>query len=266
MNSKIGIGIITCNRPEYFSKLLDSLPDIENIVVVNDGKPYENQVYSSKIKTIIQHQKNRGVGKSKNDALKYLLANKCKHIFLFEDDIALKNTSLLEKYIKAGEVSGILHFNYAYHGKLNRNDDGSPKIRKIIKYNDINIALHFHLTGALSYFKDEVLKNIGLIDERYKNILEHVDHTYQIIKYGYHPPFRWFADLEDSFTSIQELDIYFANSIINPNNKRKLKYKIYLNYLYFALKNGCRPSRIPLVDDVELVKELEKIRKAHSIV
>jgi GT2 family glycosyltransferase len=43
MQTKIGVGIVTCNRPDYLRKLLVSLVPCENIidslVIVNDGKP-----------------------------------------------------------------------------------------------------------------------------------------------------------------------------------------------------------------------------------
>ena len=43
---KIGVGIITCNRPDYLQNLLETLvPCIDNIdslVVINDGEAIDN--------------------------------------------------------------------------------------------------------------------------------------------------------------------------------------------------------------------------------
>jgi len=40
---KIGIGIITCNRPEFLKKLWATMPDyIDDIVIVNDGNKIDN--------------------------------------------------------------------------------------------------------------------------------------------------------------------------------------------------------------------------------
>ena len=39
--SKIGIGIITCNRPKYLKRLIDSIPqnnNIDELIIINDGK------------------------------------------------------------------------------------------------------------------------------------------------------------------------------------------------------------------------------------
>lgn len=264
--NKIGFGIITCNRQDYFVKLLSSLPDVDKIVTVNDGSEYDSKVYSSKIDVIIQHKKNKGVGKSKNDALKYLLLHNCNHIFLFEDDIAIKNHSIIEKYIEASRETGILHFNYAYHGTLNRKIDGTPNPLKIIEYdNNIKIAFNYHITGALSYYRDEVLYKVGLLDERYKNILEHVEHTYRIIKDGFHPPFRWFADLANSYSLIDELDPLHSNSIINSQNRLMQRFKTYIYYLYFLFQHGYTPTKIPIEDESGLMASLDEIKKNYSI-
>ena len=42
MNNKIGIGIITCDRVNFFKQAIESIPSVDEIVVVNDGKPYDN--------------------------------------------------------------------------------------------------------------------------------------------------------------------------------------------------------------------------------
>ena len=40
MNSnKIGIGIITCDRVSFFKKAVNSIPAVDHLVIVNDGKP-----------------------------------------------------------------------------------------------------------------------------------------------------------------------------------------------------------------------------------
>jgi glycosyltransferase involved in cell wall biosynthesis len=48
-NKKIGVGIVTCNRPHYLKGLIDSLPqvnDIDELVIVNDGEPLSEDVAS----------------------------------------------------------------------------------------------------------------------------------------------------------------------------------------------------------------------------
>ena len=261
MQNKIGIGIITCNRSHFFKKLIESVPDVNEIVVVNDGEPYDDNIYPSKINEIIQHKKNKGISKTKNDALRYLVNNGCEHIFLFEDDIAISDQSVIEKYINASKVSGILHFNYAYHGvSENRTPDGKPNPRKIIDYDhEVKIAFYKNTTAALSYFRDIVLKEVGFIDTFYRNALEHVDHTYLIAKKGFHPPFRWFADLDNSYKFIKELDFDQQNSLLKKNKYLPLLRAKFFG-AYFGLKHGRRPSRVPNANENDLKAALEEMK------
>ena len=266
LNNMIGIGLITCNRLNFFQKSINSIPEVDKIVVVNDGASYPNSVYPSKISEIIQHKTNKGIAKTKNDALKYLLNSKCNHIFLMEDDVAIKEPSVIENYIRASQLSGILHLNYAYHGRWNRSSTGKPQPRLVLNYGEnINLAFHYNLTGALSYFRSNVLHAVGLMDETYKNVLEHVDHTYQIIKNGFHPPFRWFADIENSFNSIIELDPYLFESV-NSKSFLPIKFRTKLFSVYFRMKNGYKPFRVPTVDEDELRRILEEIKRKYACI
>lgn len=263
--NRIGIGIITCNREHFFKELIETIPDVDTIVVVNDGKPYNNEVYPSKINEVIQHKRKLGIGKTKNDALRYLTNDNCEHIFVFEDDVALEDPLAIEKYIEASKASGVLHFNYAYHGKWNKDSANFPKPKKIINYkNNVNIALHDMLTGALSYFRKNVLEDVGLMDPFYKNVLEHVDHTYQIIKQGYHPPFRWFADIEESCFLVRELDRDLTQSV-NSAGFLSVRVRAKLFNKYFKMKHGFKPSDIPIASEDECMKVLEEIELKYSL-
>lgn len=117
---KIGLGLITCNAPEKLKQSAPSVPDfLDEFVIVNDGKPYNASIYPSKAH-LIQHEQNKGVAVSKNDALRYLLDSGCEHIFLMEDDVIIKNKAVFKKYINTAKLSGILHLNYALQGPHNR--------------------------------------------------------------------------------------------------------------------------------------------------
>ncbi len=267
MKKKIGVGVITCNRMEFFSKCINSVPDADMMVVVNDGKPYQNFKYPSKITELIQHEKNRGVGVSKNDALKILLKSGCEHIFLCEDDIMIKDSNIYEAYIKASYMSGIQHFNYAYHGPGNRNSEQMPISKKIVEYGaepTVKISLNHNILGAFSYFSRLSLEKAGLIDERFRNAWEHVDHTYQIIKLGMHPPFWWFADIANSLDYIEDLHDLHAKSVIRKN---KLLWKIKLRYnaWLFKNKNGFSPTSIPEMQENDVLNELARIQNKFGV-
>lgn len=245
MKHKIGIGIITYNRFDFFLKCFHSIHSSDEIVVVNDGSPYSEFGTDSNKISVIQHKKNLGIARSKNDVFKYLMSKNCEHIFVLEDDIMIKNNEIFEKYIKASENSGIKHFNYAFHGPWNINEKGNAKFRFLRQYGiDSNIIFTGMLTGALSYYRKEVLEKIGGMDTTYKNVLEHVDHTYKIIKAGFHPPFYWFADVIESFEFIEELDRNLSRSVLRRNrNFFELKVRLF-NY-YFKLTHGYFPHNIP---------------------
>ena len=72
MGDKIGIGIVTCNRPDFFLKCIRSIPNEFTLVVVNDGSDFEDiQKLQEKINFYYIHNKvNIGVGKSKNKIFK----------------------------------------------------------------------------------------------------------------------------------------------------------------------------------------------------
>ena len=70
-----GVGIVTCDRPDFLKQCIYSLPEqIGNeipLVIVNDGKtPLDSSLFDKTNVEIINHKTNTGVGISKNDILK----------------------------------------------------------------------------------------------------------------------------------------------------------------------------------------------------
>jgi GT2 family glycosyltransferase len=258
----IGIGVITYNRPHLLKKLLESINyrnDI-NLVIVNDGDKFECDGWNY---YFINNETNFGVARSKNIALRHLLCKGCDHIFLIEDDIFVKNTLVFERYIEASKVTGIQHFNFSQHGRMNKSwPDSSPSPRAIINYGEITIPFYPHCVGAFSYYSRKCLETVGLIDERYYNACEHVDHTYEIIKAGMHPPFWYFADIENSwdFLGDEEWSIEKSTISSNPNHRQMMidADKI------FAEKHGHLPAQTPLVDTIRVGQSLKEIRNNYG--
>jgi ERCC4-type nuclease len=91
-------------------------------------------------------------------------------------------------------------------------------------------------------------------------MLEHIDHTYRIIKHGYHPPFWWFADIEESSNYIEDLDPQHAKSTTR-NNGRSYNMRARMNALYFALKHGSRLWQIPDVGEHEVERVLTELKQ-----
>jgi GT2 family glycosyltransferase len=262
MNDKIGLGIVTYNRPAYFKKIFATVPlqAVDEIVVVNDGIPYQQEISVK----LIQHDANQGVGISKNDALRYLLDQGCDHLFLMEDDILIKDMNVFQKYIAASKQTGIQHFNYSQHGLMNKRGDGTtPNPRFVVEYNkDTSIALYPHCVGAFSYYSRKCIDAVGLIDEDFYNACEHVEHTYRIIKHNMHPPFWSFADIANSCDYLNDIPWSIETSTISsrPDHQSIVRKSDAL----FIQKHGLAPVQIPVTTQDDTKLKLKEIYKQHA--
>ena len=260
---KIGVGIITYNRPNGLKKLLDSLSSCNHIdlVIVNDGEHIDNlQGYNYHL---INNDTNLGVGKSKNKALRYLYESKCEHLFLIEDDIFVKDITVFEKYIEASKISGIQHFNYSQHGIMNKSwPDGKANPIIVIDYGSIKIPLYMATVGAFSYYSRTCIEKVGYMDERYYNACEHVDHTYEIIKKGMHPPFWYNADIENSWEYLGDEPWSIEQSkISSKHDHRQIVSKA--DEIFF-MKHGYVPRAVPFSREDEVIQSIKKIKKEYG--
>jgi glycosyltransferase involved in cell wall biosynthesis len=259
MKPKIGLGLVTYNRENYFKKSFESVPKdgtLDEIVIVNDGTPYNIDINVD----LIQHDKNKGVGISKNDAFKYLLSKNCDYIFLMEDDIIIKDKSVFDRYINAHKETGIHHFNYSQHGLMNKiPNTETPKPISTIEYKNTSIQLYLHCVGAFSFYTKKCLDKVGLMDENFYNATEHLEHTYNIIKAGMHPPFWWFADINESNKYLSDIPWTISSSTISSNpNHRNIVNK---SYEYFKNKHKLHLLEIPRVSLEETKNNLKFIYK-----
>lgn len=255
----IGVGMVTYNAPERIQQSAVTIPKwIKHFVIVNDGTPYESFVYPENAH-IIQHETNKSVGQAKNSAIKYLLDEGCEHIFIIEDDILIQDENVFEKYIKTSLFSGIKHLNYALQGPANKKGAKGfsnlgeraeqenlkdPNPRQILKYTeDIQVAFYPNCVGAFSYYQREVLEDIGGFDEFYKNAWEHVDHTMKAYRKGYTTPYWWFADINESWKYIKDIEGCIENSTIGHTDAWMDNFK--RGAVHFKEKYGFLPTAVP---------------------
>lgn len=262
---KIGIGIVTCNRPKFFLKCFNSIPDSIELVVVNDGTEFSDvdKLQKKRHFKYIHNKTNLGVGKSKNILLQELLDSKCQHLFLIEDDIVVKDKNVFNEYIKASKVTGIQHFNFGYHGPANRNgiSGGPPTPRFIVDYGDVQIAINANSVGAFSYYTREALLKTGLIDEEYTNAFEHVDHDYRLYKNNFYTPYWNFADIANSANYLDEIECSENSSAIRPRSD--WRQNIEKGYKIFTKKHGYAPAwenRVPDSSKEEVIKFLKSLK------
>jgi len=255
--SKIGVGIITCNRPEFFKKCRESINHewYNYIVVVNDG---DGPLYDARA-PIIKTKGGEGVGKAKNKAIAHLLEKGCDYIILVEDDMLFKD-NLFEQYIEAHKKTGIHHFMFAYHGPANKAgiSKGKPVPRKVIDYGDVKISLNQHCVGAVCFYTRECLDKVGLYDETYTNAFEHVDHSYELAKNNYSTPYWWWADIQNSLDFVEEQACSEDSSAIRPRND--WQSNIREAWEKFTDKHGIGPTSVPDTDPGEVVKILKHIK------
>lgn len=273
---KIGVGIITCNRPEYLLNLLKTIPidRISHLVVVNDGD--EKNKHDLRYPGVwVQNEKNLGVGKSKNKAMKHLYDKGCDYIFIIEDDMLIKDENVFYRYIEAYSQTGIHHFNYGPGSPFNRKqkiqfdlhnrhllDQKSPVNPKlIVEYpNNVKIALYEHTVAMFSFFTRTVLERVGYIDEQFYNAWEHVDHTYRIALAGYHPPFWWFADIADSEKYLEEAPGAIDNSSI-ANKTEQWQKNVCGGRELYKTKHGHYPNEPKSYNLNQVIDILKKIEK-----
>ena len=260
--SKIGVGIVTCNRHEMYRELVDSLPFDRgyDYITVNDGKTDESESMIHDDYMYVANKDSLGVGKSKNIAIQYLLSQGCDYIFIIEDDMRIKDPEIFNKYIHAHKSTGISHFMFGYHGPANKNgiSGGAPVPTKVINYGDPNIpliALNHHCVGAFCMYTRESLEDVGVLDENYLNAFEHVDHSYMLAKRGYSTPYWWWADLANSMDLIEEQACSEDNSAITPRSD----WQSNINEAWgeFTLKHGCSPIHVPVASFSEVEKQLK---------
>lgn len=281
---KIGVGVVTCNRPELFCNLIrsfDNVNDVDQYVIVEDVHPTAQKseydfgygAYAGEILSSMKHSNwfgmtngsNLGVGKSKNRCLE-ILSKDCDYVFLIEDDIYIKDPKVFEKYIEASQKTGIQHFNYSQHGMMNKSwPGGNPNPRTILNYESsgLNIPLYPHCVGAFSFYTKEALEKVGLLDPRYYNACEHVDHTLSIIKGGMHPPFWYFADIENSWEYLGDEEWSIQQSTISS---RKDHQDIMTEAdKVFIEKHGYKPGQIPDSDFSTVVEKIKQIKKTYAV-
>lgn len=255
----IGCAIVTYNRPDSFLRLYKSIPrdKVDYFIVVNDGK-YHAVFDDIEVDEFIHHEVNKGVGESKNDALSRFIERGINHVFLIEDDIYILNHMVFDRYIEASKSSGIQHFNYSQHGIANK--VGLKKVSNpscVVSYGDIKVPLYPNAVGAFSYYTKNCLQSVGLMDQRYYNAMEHVDHTYEVIKAGMHPPHWYFADIENSWEFFGEDE--WSEDQSNLSGKQDYHNLVKAAIDVFVKKHGCAPSSIPKVNMAGLKNKLKEL-------
>ncbi len=258
-NKKIGVAVITCDRKEFLFNLTQSLVEIPfyDKILIIDGNFNEAGDGTIHHYNGVRVTPGRvGVGISKNWALIELYASGCEHLFLIEDDMIIKNKDVFNEYVRVAEKTGLKHLNFAYHGPANKINE-KPNPRRIIEFEkETLISLNANCVGSFSYYHRDCITECGLMDMKFQNAWEHVEHTYRLSKEAFTTPFWWFADLHNSYDYIDEQACSEENSVIRKTEEWKNKFREGAEH--FKTNHGCYPTQIPDTPEYEVRKFLIK--------
>ena len=249
-NQKIGVGLLTCNRKNFFSKQLSAvtyakqLNIVDDIVVVKNLEYDYSDLHLDKNEQITYHnvQADIGIGYCKNVALKSLLNSGCDHFFLIEDDIKIKDINVFEKYIDTAKAFKLEHLIFgAVYTPPSWKIDNIVNTA-ILQKNGLQLDMYANLHGGFVYFTKKCIQYCGLFDEQYINAVEHIDHTYRIINFGFYTPFWAFADIHDSIRYLEDTQPENPSTI---NNNQLKEYRTIAGFNRFFKTWNLQVSHIP---------------------
>ena len=221
MDGKIGLGVVTYNRPDYLRQCLEALEKnnwggANYIIVIDDSSSTKNRQLIERLEekyedelgivTFLYKIDNKGVANSKNVVFNEF-GQCCEHIFIIEDDILMQHPDTCKLYIDYAKMVGVKHLNFALHGPMNID----------MKSNHLGTCVYPNCVGAFSYYHKDCIDKVGYFDENFYNAFEHVYHTYKIAKAGLTTPFWYFADHPMSDKLLKEIPGSIDNSSIRTS-------------------------------------------------
>lgn len=243
----VGVGITTYQRfdrfKECFENLLKNCRDVDEILIVEDGSEKDKKKYDEYFSTlvfnhikILRHSKNRGVGISKNQVMRYFYDKGYDYIFTLEDDINVLSPEVFKTYIIASLVSGYEYLNFAQHGTHN-------KTYYKQSVNGIELKFYPNIVGAFTLYSRKLIETIGYHDERFKNAMEHVEYTYRASLKGLTSRFWHFADVVNNVELLEEQVNSLEDSSIRP--REDWHNNLILGFKLFKELHGVSLSEIP---------------------
>lgn len=267
----IGVGIITCDRPEFFRECLDSInrDEVDHIIIVDDGNvPVE--YFPEPCITYIRHGARRGVGVSKHDAITSMIKLNCNHLFLIEDDIKVIKDGVFDRYIETFEKTGIEHLMFGYHGPANKNgiSGGPPAPKYLFKMgvydngDPLVIAINQHCVGAFCYYTRNCIEQCGNFDLRYRNAFEHIEHSHRIALAGLTTGYWNWADIANSCDYLSEQACSEVNSSIRGNSDWSDNINNGIELFISTYKQ--HPFRVTDASEAEIAQTLKTIFKTKN--
>jgi GT2 family glycosyltransferase len=221
--NKIGLTLISYDRPDFLRQSLDSLEGSQwggahHKAVILD-EPFSEKKYGwlrGYEHISVLYKENQGVAVTKNMAITSMIQNGCSDLFIMEDDILMVDLHTCTKYLDYAEAMQVPHLNFALHGDLNKGQK-RMKVWQRINQQDKVVCVYPHCVGAFSYYSKDIILRVGLIDENFKNSWDHVEHTWRISQTGMIPPFWYFMDHPESYSLLREQPESISASVIRKD-------------------------------------------------
>lgn len=232
MQNKIGIGIVTFNRPKELKNLIGDIRQYTtlpyDLFVADDGSPDELVSWLISQKIPYKSGTNRGIGHNKNKIF-YHFKNS-DYIFIIEDDIRIKKKGWEELFIEGIEKSGENHLSW-YDTK---NYSG-----RLVTHSFHNICLEeLGIAGAaVQVFSRKCLEIVGGFDLRFCSYgHEHTQLTERIYEVKLNK-FKY-AKVKNGDEYFEDLGITTAVKSSQPNLKNfgEINHLTHINIRYFQNK------------------------------
>lgn len=247
IGTKIGLGIVTNDRQEFYEEVMDTSPleSLDTVYVFDSSHPdekYVDPIFD------ISGDSPATVGVAKNRLMQKMYEDGIDHIFLQEHDVKIVDPSVFEAYIETAKTSGIWGtLCYAWHGDGNIDHLGRPRKKYELDLGG-GLGVDFTHNGVapFSYIHRNVVRACGYHDEYYQNCWEHLDYFQNQSKMGLASHWRWFTDMKDSHNFIEEIDGGgHKGSVIRRDQSWADNMK--KGQEYFRNKWGYNPTMMPEV-------------------
>lgn len=262
---KIGVALMTWNRPQYFERVFDTLMSykdrFDHVVVIKDGGvPSYPRRYQDEV-PMIEFIDNGNNCRSKNTGWSYLLTQGCDHVFLMEDDMIIKDGNIFEQYIKTAKATGIEHLMYC--GVQSDDHNSNPK-KLTVDYNKgIAIDLYQNYQGPFMYATSRLIKEIGAWDIEFRNCFTHIDWSYRCALAERIPPMWWAPDIKDSTNYIECIPECILNSSNSANMDQYRKNYDY-SYKHWMEKYGHFTNVIPQTPQGIVIEKLKELKAKYG--
>lgn len=200
-----------------------------NIVVTNDcnGKLFESN-------TITYHDK-KFYAACVNDGLRYVTQHGCDHIFIIRDTTIIDDDTIFQKYADTFNDTGV-HMLFNGGASFASYD-----------YGKVSIQLAERFFKNFIYINKNCVKQIGYLDEKYKDSFEIFDYYYRLFNKGLVGPIGYFTS--PVLQTLNELD-----------SEIKIDEDIMLRGLkLFRTKYNYLPNMLPILNKDEAATCFNKI-------